>query len=143
MSDSGREWPSEMSDEDYLKRFGEPRKPTAETHTYSDLGGYEPYALDDVLGEMVRDFTIVGGWRPKSEVRRRIQHYAETYHKLAEPEPPSVTSEAMRIFQMNRGDFEAECIKRGLEPLAFAQWIVYHWYASREPKVPILIEEQP
>lgn len=127
MSDSGREWPSERS------------KPTAETHSYSDLGGYEPYddkaAYDkDALGEMVRDFTEIGRVNAKSEVRRRILNFAEDYHKRQSEPVEHVTSEAVRIFQMNRGDFEEECRKRGLEPLKFAQWIVYHWYASREPK---------
>jgi hypothetical protein len=51
-------------------------KPNAMTHTYSDLGGYEPRE-----------------------------------------------SEAVRIFKMNRGDFEKECRDRGLDPLDFASWL--------------------
>ncbi len=57
-------------------------KPNAMTHSYSDLGGYEPRE-----------------------------------------------SEAVRIFKLNRGNFEKECRARGMEPLDFASWLVFHYYA--------------
>lgn len=50
-------------------------------------------ARDAVLDEMVRDFSQVGGWQPKSEVRRRILEYAQ----WAIPTPPAQQDEAAKL----------------------------------------------